>query len=239
VQDYTRRQDSPTISRALGSSAGYPDKIADMDTATTGRMVALTDQLLAEWRTPAGVELIEEGAKIVGHLMLSGPLPIEVADEMLGAAHPEGMLEYFSSRRYELELDHVGRIVGAGLSLADDGPHVFTLGEKKYHGWCMVDALMFPIAFEAESTITTECPASGEPIALTAGPEGLWDLSPAGAWYTLAPAVGGDIREVFCDRVDFYANRKAAEAAVAIDTELACGPAAGCWEVAKRLADLF
>jgi alkylmercury lyase len=203
------------------------------------RMDELVDGLVAKWRTPAGVELISEGAKIIGHLMNTGPLPEPLADEMLGASHSEGMMAFFRDRDFDLELDDEGLIVGAGLSISEDDPHVFEIRGKRYHGWCMVDALMFPIVFGAESPIRTACPTTGTIITLKADPNGIFDLEPSGAWFTLAPATGGEIREVFCERVNFYVDQATAEAAVAADPELACGPATQAWDVAKRLADLF
>jgi alkylmercury lyase len=197
----------------------------------------LTEALVAKWSTASGAELIAEGAKIVQHLMTRGPLPAPLADAMLG--RPEGMLQYFDDRHYGLELDDAGRIVGAGLSLIPSTPHTVRIGDHDYTGWCVMDCVMFPVIFGGESTVTTSCPTTGTPISFTVTPDGIRDLTPAEAWFSLAPVTGGDIREVFCDRVNLYRDRATAEAAVAADPDLAAGPAAECWTIARRLADLF
>lgn len=199
-----------------------------------------SDALIAKWSTPKGVELIREGAKIVGHLMESGPLPVPVADAMLPEGdRATGMLRYFSDRDYDLELDADGDIAGAGLSLLPSAVHTSEIGGRRYYNWCMMDAVMFPVIFGLVSPVTTECPATATRITMKVTPEGIAELSSPDAWFTLAPATGGEVRAVFCDRVNFYATEGAARAAAAADPDLAVGPAAEAFTVAKRLADLF
>ncbi|WP_319730704.1 hypothetical protein [Streptomyces sp. MB09-01] len=65
------------------------------------------------------------------------------------------------------------------------------------------------------------------------------DLSPSTTAVTLAPATGADIREVFCNRVNFYATAQLAEAAAERDSDLAVCSMDEGWAVGKRLADLF
>lgn len=200
-------------------------------------LIDLTDALIAKWSTQSGKELMVEGAKIVDHLLSEGPLPLAAADAMLG--QPEGMLGYFSRRHYDLELDADDRIVGAGLSLIPSSPHTMTIDGSAYHGWCMLDCLMFPVILGGTSSVATICPATGTSITLTVTPEGIADLDPATAWFTLAPATGGEIRNVFCRRVNFYRDQAGAETSVAADPDLAAGPATQAWAIAKELAGLF
>ncbi|CAM5656933.1 Alkylmercury lyase [Streptomyces avidinii] len=79
----------------------------------------------------------------------------------------------------------------------------------------------------------------GAAISLTVTPDGIRGLVPATAAVTLAPATGVDIREVFCDRVNFYATAELAEAAAGQDADLAVCSVEEAWAIGKRLADLF
>ncbi|MFD5142128.1 hypothetical protein [Streptomyces sp. NPDC058401] len=53
------------------------------------------------------------------------------------------------------------------------------------------------------------------------------------------PATGADIREVFCDRVNFYATTALAAAVAAADPDLAVCFVDEGRAIGKRLADLF
>lgn len=61
-----------------------------------------------------------------------------------------------------------------------------------------------------------------------AGDGGL-DLSPSTASVTLAPTTGADIREVFCERVNFHATADLAKAATERDSDpAACSLGEAC-----------
>ncbi|MFI1918526.1 hypothetical protein [Nocardia sp. NPDC020380] len=53
------------------------------------------------------------------------------------------------------------------------------------------------------------------------------------------PAHRGEIRHVYCDRVNVYADRAGAEAAAAADPQPAAAPIAELWNDTKKLADMF
>lgn len=89
------------------------------------------------------------------------------------------------------------------------------------------------------STVTSYCATTGEPITLTVNPDGVHDPSPSTASITLAPATGADIREVFCNRVNFHATAHLAGAAAERDSDLAACSVGEAWAIGKRLADLF
>jgi hypothetical protein len=212
--------------------------------AATGpaTMSGLVEALTAKWTSPAGSELIREGSKIVRYLKNHGPLPIEVADAMLPDAERKrglGMFQYFRDRYYDLETDGRGNIVGAGMSLINNSRHTAEIDGELFYQWCLADALVFPIVFGGDSPVTTTCPATGQKITFTVTPTGIEDLSHPDAWFTLAPCTGGSIRVRFCDRVNLYADRAAAETAVRADPEIAAGPVEQTWPIAKSFAGLF
>lgn len=97
-----------------------------------------------------------------------------------------------------------------------------------------------PAVFKEEAgRVTGRCATTGAPISLTVTPGGVRGLTPATAAHTLAPATGADIREVFCDRVNFYATPELAAAVAAADPDLAVCSVEEGWAIGKRLADLL
>ncbi|MFJ8045985.1 organomercurial lyase [Kitasatospora sp. NPDC096147] len=203
------------------------------------RVQQLSDQLVAKWTSPKGVELMAAGAAVVGGLLEHGPLTTAEAGRLLGWP-PGQVLDRFRAMDFALETDGRGRITGAGVSLDDRRPHTMRLNGLTRYGWCAMDVLMFPLVLkEPSSAVTSRCAATGAPVTLTVTPDGVRDLVPTTAAVTLAPATGADIREVFCDRVDFYADLGLARLAVEQDPELAACPVSDAWTIARRLADLF
>ncbi|MDG4857140.1 organomercurial lyase [Streptomyces sp. T-3] len=206
---------------------------------SNARVRQLSDQLVAKWTSPQGVKLMAAGAAIVGGLLDHGPLTLQKAAELLDWPAEE-VLDRFHAMNFDLETDEQGRIVGAGVSLNDQRPHTMQLQGHRRYGWCAMDVLMFPGVFkEPASTVTSRCAATGAPITLTVTPSGVHDLTPVTAAVTIAPATGADIREVFCNRVNFYATFELAEAAAEQDTDLAACTVDEAWAIGKRLADLF
>ncbi|MET9609744.1 organomercurial lyase [Streptomyces sp. NPDC006512] len=219
------------------------------------RVQDLSDRLVAKWTSPTGVELMAAGAVVVDGLLRHGPLSPEKAGELLGWPADE-VLSRFHAMKFDLETEAEtgvetwhgiqdsgpgsGDIVGAGVSLNSARPYSMELRGQRVYGWCVMDVLMFPVVFkEASSKVTGRCAATGVPVSLTVTPDGVRDLVPADAAVTLAPATGADIREVFCDRVNFYATADLARAAADRDPDLAVCSVAEAWSVGKRLADLF
>ncbi|GGO42956.1 MULTISPECIES: organomercurial lyase [Streptomyces] len=200
---------------------------------------ALSDHLVAKWTSPQGARLMAAGAKIVDGLLELGPLTHERAGRMLGWP-PQEVLPRFEAMDFRLETDPDGNIIGAGVSLNEARPHSMELRGRTVYGWCAMDTLMFPLALdEAVSHITSRCAATGEPVRATVTPSGVRDVHPATAAVTLAPATGADIREVFCNRVNFYADEALANQVTGRDSDLAVCSTAEAWAVGRRLADLF
>ncbi|WP_051795031.1 organomercurial lyase [Streptomyces sp. NRRL S-87] len=203
------------------------------------RVRELSDHLVAKWASPTGVALMAAAATLVGGLLDRGALSPAAAGALLGWPAAD-VLDRFRDMRFDLETDPSGDIIGAGVSLNADRPHAMELQGVRRYGWCAMDVLMFPVVFkETASRVTSRCAATGAPVSLTVTPDGVRDLSPVTAVVTLAPATGADIREVFCDRVNFYATPELARRASDADHDLAVCPVDDAWAIGKRLADLF
>ncbi|MEV0118375.1 organomercurial lyase [Streptomyces sp. NPDC050844] len=199
----------------------------------------LSDQLVAKWTSPQGVRLMAAGATVVDGLLEHGPLTPAKAAGLLDWPADE-VLSRFHAMNFDLETDRDGAIVGAGVSLNSARPHTMELRGERRHGWCAMDVLMFPAVFQEQaSRVTSRCAATGVPVSLIVTPLGVEAVVPSTAAVTLAPATGGDIREVFCDRVNFYATAEPARQAADHDADLGVCTVAEAWTIGKRLADLF
>ena len=83
--------------------------------------------------------------------------------------------------RQVAEYDADDNIVGAlGLSLKQH-PHRFIVGGTRMTAWCAQDTLFLPVMLQQTATVETQSPVSKEKIRITVGPEGVKDVSPAGA----------------------------------------------------------
>lgn len=109
------------------------------------------------------------------------------------------------------EYDENGGIIGYGLSLRET-PHVCEIDGHRLYAWCALDALMFPAWLGVAVRVTSICAFTGVPIRLTATPEGVQRVEPAGAMLSLvSPDAATDIRRGFCCHVQFFASATAAE----------------------------
>ncbi len=117
------------------------------------------------------------------------------------------------------ERDSSDSIVGIfGLSL-NDHPHRFTVNGASLTTWCAEDALFLPPMLKQTATVESYSPVSKEKVRLTLGPDGVEEVSPAGAVVsivTLDPskvdtssveAIYGN----FCEQIHFFASREEAE----------------------------
>ena len=110
-------------------------------------------------------------------------------------------------------------VVGVlGLSL-NEHPHRFTANGASFTTWCAEDALFLPLMLDQTATVESYSPLSKEKVRLTVGPEGVEEVSPAGAVLsivTLDPSVvdtssGEAIYGNFCEQIHFFASRDEAE----------------------------
>ena len=78
--------------------------------------------------------------------------------------------------------------------------------------WCTWDTLFLPELLAETVRVTSRCPATGQPISLMVGPDGLRDLHPAEAVVSfLVPESGFDtgVIQSFCHFVHFFASAEA------------------------------
>ncbi len=117
------------------------------------------------------------------------------------------------------ERDDDDNIVGAlGLSLKQH-PHHFIVGGMLLTAWCAQDTLFLPVMLQQTATVETQSPVSKEKIRITVGPDGIKDVSPAGAVMSTVifdPEstdlnTPTDIQMNFCRNIHFFASEEEVE----------------------------
>ncbi|MCC6623705.1 MAG: alkylmercury lyase, partial [Deltaproteobacteria bacterium] len=91
--------------------------------------------------------------------------------------------------------------------------HRFEVEGRALYTWCALDTLIFPAVLGASARVTSTCYATGAPIQLEVGPEGLSGLAPECTVVSLVvPSDMASVRSAFCSQVHFFASREAAAA---------------------------
>lgn len=110
------------------------------------------------------------------------------------------------ARMVDTEKNEAGHIVGYILTLRHTA-HAFQVNGQRLHTWCAFDALLVPPVIGQTAHVTSTCPATSTQISLTAAPDGLRDIRPAGTVLSLTmPQDGSSIRSAFCRHVRFFAS---------------------------------
>lgn len=111
-----------------------------------------------------------------------------------------------------------GAIVGFwGLALPGMS-HGFEVNGRELSTWCAWDPLFIAPLLGADARVRSTCPATGEAITLTVGPDGVRDLSPAGAVVSFVvpdEAFGDDVLTSFCHHVWYFASEEAGRSWIA------------------------
>jgi alkylmercury lyase len=110
--------------------------------------------------------------------------------------------------------DNDGRVVGFwGLAL-DGMPHRLTIGDHELYAWCAWDTLFLPELLGTTATVESSCPTTGEPVTLVSAPDGVREVSPAGAVLSFLrrdTPFDADTVTSFCHFVHFFASAQAGE----------------------------
>ena len=114
-------------------------------------------------------------------------------------------------KAHDVEYNEHGDVVAYGICLRET-PHGFEVEGRRLHTWCAFDTLLFPAVVGKTVGVTSHCPQTGEPISLTAAPDEVRHLEPAGAVVSLlVPETFSKIRSSFCCHVHFFASAAAGE----------------------------
>lgn len=136
------------------------------------------------------------------------PVPKAAIARALGLSETDAAL--LLTRIPSAEFDEVGSLVGAGLSLRPT-PHQFEIDGKQLYTWCALDTLIFPVLLDRTARVISPCAATGVPVHLVVGPNGVRELEPKEAVVSLQLFEGSkDVRNAFCRHSNFFASEEAA-----------------------------
>jgi alkylmercury lyase len=149
---------------------------------TTGRpdMGELADAITAAAPDldPAGQRLF-----IAVYRLLAAGHPVTTAALAPAAGFPEAAAADALGRWPGVFTDRRGRVTGFwGLAIGELSPaHRFETGGRVLYAWCAWDTLFLPARLGQYARVTSACPATGELIELTVGPDGITGTSHPGA----------------------------------------------------------
>jgi alkylmercury lyase len=114
-------------------------------------------------------------------------------------------------RRSPAEWDADGRLIGFGLTLRPTR-HRSEIDGRVLYTWCAPDTLALPAILGIEAHAESPCFASGEPIRIEIGPEGVRSVEPAEAVVSIVtPAANlSDFRQALCQEQHFFSSPQAA-----------------------------
>lgn len=142
-------------------------------------------------------------------LALGQPVPVARLAQTAGWT-VEGV-EAALARHPAVERDEEGRLVGLGATLRPTA-HRFTFSGGTLYGWCVSDALMFPVLLGQGGTVTSSCPVTETPILIEVSPDGILSVDPPEAVVSRVRPEGpvDDVRTSICNLGNAFASRTAA-----------------------------
>jgi len=177
---------------------------------------------LADAITGAAPDLDSAGQRlfIATYRLLAAGHPVTTAELAAATGLAEPAAAGALGRWPGVFTDSQGRVTGFwGLALGELSPaHRFETGGRVLYAWCAWDTLFLPARLGQEAHVTSACPATGELIELTVGPDGISATShPAAVVSFLLPdgPFDSEVVQSFCHFVHFFATRQAGDQWVA------------------------
>jgi alkylmercury lyase len=178
-------------------------------------MTQIDSRVLADQLVAAGPALDDQQQRIaiaLYRLLADGqPVSREQLAQRTGAL--PGDVERVVDEQPGVYLDDHARGVGFwGLAL-DGMPHRMTVRGHAVRGWCAWDTLFLPDLLGETATVASTCPTTAETVELVVTPEGVREVSPAGAVLSFLgreQPLDADTIKTFCHYVHFFASRQAA-----------------------------
>jgi alkylmercury lyase len=155
-------------------------------------------------------------ARSVARLLATEAQALDTGRLAEALGRPEREVEAAIARLPWVVRDEHDRVAGFWGFGVIETPHRLHIGGRELFAFCAMDALYLPFLLDQEIGIESTSPITGEPVALTASPDGLSDVSPVGAAVSVRiPAEGftGGALEVIkdaCHFIHFFASEEAA-----------------------------
>ena len=111
----------------------------------------------------------------------------------------------------DAELDEDGNLVGMGLTLRPT-QHRFQIDGRQLYTWCALDTLMYPLLLGGTANVESPCRATGEPVRVEVGPEGIRRVEPVTAVVSIVVPKDStsNLRGSFCSEVHFFRSEEVA-----------------------------
>jgi alkylmercury lyase len=169
--------------------------------------------------------------------LLARGQPVTTSELAQATGRPAGEVAQAVTAMPDIELDEQQRIVGYGLTLRPT-QHRFETGGRQLYTWCALDTLIIPRLLGQTARVESPCHATGSPVRLTAGPDGVTGAEPATAVVSVVtPEQPRSVREAFCANVHFFASAEAAGPWLAAHPGASVVSVADAYELGRRLAD--
>ncbi len=131
------------------------------------------------------------------------------------------------------------RVIGFwGLTIAQM-PHRLRVNGCGLYAWCAWDTLFLPALLGADVEVESACRATGNPVRLTATPQALSSVEPAGLVVSFllpdAEAVTENVITSFCHYVHFFRSQEVARPWVAEHPKTFVLSLADAYEVGRRI----
>ncbi len=140
--------------------------------------------------------------------------PVEVSSVASDLGLPEDRVADLLDRMPGVYRDDEERIVGYfGLTIVEMGDHRIHLDGRELSAWCAWDTLFIPEMLGRSVEVTSRSPDAGDPISLTAGPDGPRNVTPAEAVVSFVPISSDFVKNTiaaFCHYVHFFPSPEAA-----------------------------
>ncbi|GAB2883022.1 organomercurial lyase MerB [Streptomyces deserti] len=169
-------------------------------------------------------------------LLVSGE-PVTITALAARAGRTEEEVQAALAAMPDTEYDAEGRIIGFGLTF-NPTPHRYETHGRTFYTWCALDTLVFPAILGENARVTSPCRATGEPVRLTATPEGPRNVEPASAVVSLVtPGAPASVRSSFCNQSHFFTSADAAKDWLAEHPEGRVLPVADAYETGRPLIE--
>jgi alkylmercury lyase len=109
-----------------------------------------------------------------------------------------------------VELDGEGAVIGWGVTLTPT-PHRLLSEGTELHVWCPLEALYLPTVLGWPVSLSSRCPATGQPVLLEVTPTTASTTTPVAVAVPVAPLSVDDIRTSLCEHVHLLAAGDSAD----------------------------
>jgi alkylmercury lyase len=120
----------------------------------------------------------------------------------------------FLDEQSAVHLDEGGEVVGFWGMTLEPMPHGIRVRGRQLYAWCAWDTLFLPELIGRTVAVRSTCPGTGRPVELVLAPDGVRDVSPAGAVLSFLrreTPFDADTITTFCRFVHFFADPRAAD----------------------------